>query len=60
MSKDPSDPGVDFYAVQLCGEGMTETTWPRIHLHGHLLQAEWLDTLADKGPHEVHARQPTS
>jgi hypothetical protein len=48
MSKDPSDPGVDLHAVQLYGEGTTGTTWPRIHPHGHLSPAEWLDATADK------------
>jgi hypothetical protein len=60
MSKDPSDPVVDLLAVQLFREGMIGKTWPRIHPHGHLSLAEWLDMEDEKGPQEVCAHQPTS
>jgi hypothetical protein len=60
IRKDPPNLGVDLRTVQLCGEGTIGTTWPQIHPHSHLLLAEWLDAAADKGPQEVHARQPTS
>jgi hypothetical protein len=60
MSMAPQDPGVDLCIVQLRGEGTIETTWPRIPPHSHLSLAEWLEAMADKGPQEVHASQPTS
>jgi hypothetical protein len=60
MSKNPLDPGVDLHIAQLFGEGMIRTTWPRIHPHRHFSLMEWLNGVIDKGPHEVHAHQPSS
>jgi hypothetical protein len=60
MSKNPSDPSVDLCIAQLCKEGMIGTTWPQIHPHSHFSLMEWLNVAADKGPQEVHTRQPSS
>jgi hypothetical protein len=50
MSKDSLPPlGVDLRIIQLYGEGVIGTTWPRIHPRSHLSLAEWLDVMADKG-----------
>jgi hypothetical protein len=53
------DVGVDLCIIQLCGEGMIETTWHCIHPHSHLSLAKWLDAAANKGLQEIHADQPT-
>jgi hypothetical protein len=60
LNKDPSDPGVNFRIAQFGGEGMVGAAWPRIHPHWHLKPPEWLDEVADEGPQEVHAHQPSS
>jgi hypothetical protein len=60
MSKDSlPPPGVDLRIIQLYGEGVIGTTWPRIHPRSHLSLAEWLDVMANKGSQEIQAHQPT-
>jgi hypothetical protein len=48
MSKDHVDPGVDLHIIQLLGEGMVRTTWPRIDPHGNRPHMEWLNPVAKK------------
>jgi hypothetical protein len=58
--KDSSDLGIDLCIHQLNREGAVGAARPRIHPHCHLTPPEWLDTAANEGVKEVHARQPIS
>jgi hypothetical protein len=56
--KDPPDPSVDLYIVQLIGERTVGATGPRVHpYYGHP-PSEWLNLVTDEGPQEVCTCQP--
>jgi hypothetical protein len=58
MIQDLVDLGVDLRRAQLLGEGVIETTWPRLHPHLDHSLSEWLNPATETCPQEVHACQP--
>jgi hypothetical protein len=57
--EEPSDSDVDFYIIQLGGEGTVRATGIPDHPHCHLLLSVGLNVAADKGPQKVCTHQPS-
>jgi hypothetical protein len=58
MIKGLVDLGVDLHITELLREWIVGTTRPQIHPHSNRPLMEQLSLAAEKGLHEVHARQP--